>query len=92
MARHLPEDPSQFMDEMPSSDPLGGKAGGVIPIDVPLETPVPQPDIAEPPVSPDDMPAKASPFANLDDDEQNSFDEEAVMEMDHMMRVTGSAS
>lgn len=96
MSRHLPEDPSQFMQDMttpnppppnpPPPNPPPGREISVPQPDIPLEVPVPAPDVAEPPSTPDVPLPPGSPFANLDDDEQNSFDEDEVLDMDHMTR------
>lgn len=87
MTAKLPEDPSRFMEDMPSSNPLARVEGSVAPRRTANETDdTSYPDKAEPPTSPADPVDPQSPFADLDDDEQNDFDEDGVLDMEHMTR------
>lgn len=46
---------------------------------IPADLPSPEQNAAEPPVSPEEPLAQGNPFADIDDDEENSFREDEAL-------------
>ncbi len=85
MPSKLPEDPSRYMEDAPSSNPLATSQSRDLLRPEPAtidDAGTGEVETGEPPVSPDERLDPQNPFSHLDDDEQNDFDEDAVLTID----------